>query len=50
MTQSKEEVISDLLQRDQPGITISVKTRNAITTLLNNSRDAIVQLYAGIIL
>ncbi|XP_076825235.1 sperm-specific sodium:proton exchanger-like [Clavelina lepadiformis] len=36
-----------LLQRDHPGIAISVKTRNAIRTILNNSRDAIQQLCSG---
>uniref|UniRef100_F7ABC0 Cyclic nucleotide-binding domain-containing protein n=1 Tax=Ciona intestinalis TaxID=7719 RepID=F7ABC0_CIOIN len=36
-----------LLQRDHPGIAISVKTKNAVSTILNHSRDAIHQLCAG---
>nr|CAB3266352.1 sodium/hydrogen exchanger 10-like [Phallusia mammillata] len=36
-----------LLQRDHPGIAISVKTRNAVRTILNHSRDTIHQLCAG---
>ncbi|XP_078490642.1 sperm-specific sodium:proton exchanger-like [Ciona intestinalis] len=36
-----------LLQRDHPGIAISVKTKNAVRTILNHSRDAIHQLCAG---
>jgi len=40
-------LISGLLQRDHPGTAISVKTRNAIRTLLYISKDAIVHLSSG---
>jgi len=38
-----------LLQRDHPGIAISVKTRNAVRTILNHTRETIHQLYAGMV-
>jgi len=36
-----------LLQREHPGIAISVKTRQAIRTILNNARDVIHELKGG---
>ena len=33
-----------MLQRDHPGIAVSVKTRQAIRTVLNISRDTIIDL------
>ncbi|XP_077965661.1 sperm-specific sodium:proton exchanger-like isoform X2 [Styela clava] len=36
-----------LLQRDHPGIAISVKTKSAVRTILNQTRDTIYQLCAG---
>ncbi|XP_033119377.1 sodium/hydrogen exchanger 10-like [Anneissia japonica] len=43
---SRLEVIRELglLQREHPGIAISVKTRQAIRTVLNHSRDTICEL------
>ncbi|XP_015758289.1 PREDICTED: sodium/hydrogen exchanger 10-like, partial [Acropora digitifera] len=36
-----------MLQREHPGIAISVKTRQAIRTILNNARDVIHELKGG---
>lgn len=36
-----------MLQREHPGIGISVKTRQAIRTILNNGRDIIQELRGG---
>lgn len=36
-----------MLQREHPGIAISVKTRQAIRTILNNARDVIQELKGG---
>ena len=36
-----------MLQREAPGIAISVKTRQAIRTILNNARDVINELRGG---
>ena len=36
-----------MLQRKHPGIAISVKTRQAIRTILNNARDVIHELKGG---
>ena len=36
-----------MLQRAHPGIAISVKTRQAIRTILNNARDVIHELKGG---
>ncbi|XP_071957219.1 sperm-specific sodium:proton exchanger-like isoform X2 [Antedon mediterranea] len=43
---SRLEVIRELglLQREHPGIAVSVKTRQAIRTVLNHSRDTITEL------
>ena len=38
---------SGMLQRDYPEIAISVKTRQAIRSVLNNERDAIHTLLSG---
>ena len=35
---------SGLLQRQHPGIAISVKTRQAIRSVLNNARDTLYEL------
>ena len=39
--------LSGMLQREHPGIAISVKTRQAIRTILNNARDVIHELKGG---
>lgn len=36
-----------MLQREHPGIAISVKTRQAIRTVLNNARDVANELRGG---
>lgn len=36
-----------MLQRENPGIAISVKTRQAIRTVLNNARDVANELRGG---
>lgn len=47
--QSRLDVVKSLgmLQREHPGIAISVKTRQAIRTILNNARDVIHELKGG---
>ena len=40
-------LFTGMLQREHPGIAISVKTRQAIRTILNNARDVIHELRGG---
>lgn len=39
--------VTGMLQREHPGIAISVKTRQAIRTILNSARDVIHELKGG---
>ncbi|XP_058858761.1 sodium/hydrogen exchanger 10-like [Acipenser ruthenus] len=49
LEKNRQEAVRELglLQRDHPGIAISVKTRQAIRTVLNSERDTIHALMSG---